>query len=63
MQTGVTWNAPVPDKFKPPHLSTFDGRGDPMEHVTAFNTHMAVVEEPDSLKCKLLAGTFSDTAL
>ena len=44
------WNAPVLDNFKPPHLSTFDGRGDPMEHVTAF-------------KCKLLAGTFSDVAL
>ena len=56
------WNAPVPENFKPPHLSTFDGRGDPMEHVTAFNTHMAVGAS-DSLKCKLLAGTFYDAAL
>jgi len=57
------WNAPVPDNFKPPHLSTFDGRGDPMEHVTTFNNCMAVIGAADSLKCKLLAGTFTDAAL
>jgi len=34
-----------------------------MEHVTTFNTRMAVVGAADSLKCKLLAGTFSDAAL
>ena len=42
---------------------TFDGRGDPMEHVIAFNTLMAVVGAADSLKCKLLVGTFSNVAL
>ena len=57
------WNAPIQDNFKPPHLATFDGRGDPMEHVTAFNNRMVVVEAADSLKCKLLAGTFTDAAL
>jgi hypothetical protein len=57
------WGAPVPENFKPPHLSVFDGKSDPMEHVTTFNTRMVVVGAPDSLKCKLLAGTFSDAAL
>lgn len=57
------WAAPVPENFKPPHLSTFDGKSDPMEHVTAFNTCMAVVGAPDSLKCKLLADTLSEAAL
>jgi hypothetical protein len=57
------WDAPVPEGFKPPHLSAFDGKSDPMEHVTAFNACMAVVRAPDSLKCKLLAGTFTDAAL
>jgi hypothetical protein len=57
------WGAPVPENFKPPHLSVFDGKSDPMEHVTAFNTRMVVVRAPDSLKCKLLVGTFSDAAL
>lgn len=57
------WGAPVPENFKPPHLSSFDEKSDPMEHVTTFNTRMAVAEEPDSLKCKLMAGTLSDAAL
>jgi hypothetical protein len=57
------WGAPVPENFKPSHLSVFDRKSDPMEHVTAFNTRMAVVGAPDSLKCKLLAGTLSDAAL
>jgi len=57
------WNAPIPDKFKPPHLSTFDGRGNPMEHITAFNTRMAVVGAADSLKFKLLTGTFTDVVM
>jgi len=57
------WNAPIPDNFKPPHLATFDGRGDPMEYVTALNNRMAVVGAADSLKCKLLAETFTDVAL
>jgi len=57
------WNALIPDKFKPPHLPTFDDKGDPMEHVTTFNNRMAVVGAADSLKCKLLAGTFTDAAL
>lgn len=57
------WGAPVPENFKPPHLSVFDGKSDPMEHITTFNTSMAVVGAPDSLKSKLLAGTLSDAAL
>jgi hypothetical protein len=54
------WNAPVPDVFKLPSLSSFDGKGDPVEQITSFNTRMAVIMAPDSLKCKLLAGTLSD---
>jgi len=57
------WSTPIPDNFKPPHLSTFEGRGDPMEHVTAFNNRVVVIGAADSLKCKLLAVTFTDVAL
>jgi len=57
------WSAPILENFKPPHLSTFDGRGDPMEYVTAFNNRVAFVGAADSLKCKLLAATFTDAAL
>ena len=34
-----------------------------MEHVTSFNNRVAVVGAADSLKCKLLAATFTDAAL
>jgi len=57
------WGAPVPEAFKSPLLSSFDSKGDPFEHITSFNTRMAVIMAPDSLKCKLLAGTVSDTAM
>lgn len=57
------WNAPVPENFKPPHLPAFDGKGDSSEHVTVFNTRMSMYGTADSLKCKLLAGTFTDAAL
>jgi len=57
------WNAPIPENFKPPSLTSFDDKGDSMEHVTVFNTRMAIVRVTDSLKCKLLAETFQDAAL
>jgi len=57
------WGAPILESFKPPHLSSFDGKSDPMEHAITFNTRMAVVGATDSLKCKLLAGTLTDAAL
>jgi len=57
------WVAFVPENFKPPHLSSFDGKSDPIEHVTTFNSRMPVVGAADSLKCKLLARTLTDATL
>jgi hypothetical protein len=57
------WNAPVPEGFESPSRSSFDGKGDPVEHITSFNTYLAVIMAPDSLKCKLLVGTLSDATL
>jgi len=34
-----------------------------MEHITTFNTRMAVVGAVDLVKCKLFAGTLCDTSL
>jgi len=34
-----------------------------MEQVTTFNNHMVVVGAADSLKCKLLDGTFTNATL
>jgi len=61
--TAEIWNVLVPEDFKLPSLSSFDGKDDPVEHITSFNTRMAANGAPDSLKCKLLAGTFSDATL
>jgi len=47
------WNAAFPDNFKPPHLPTFDGRGDPMEHVTP-----SIIEWPSSEKPTLSSANF-----
>jgi len=57
------WNALVPENFKPPSLSSFDGKSDPMEHITPFNTQMALLGVSESLKCKLLSGTLKEAAL
>lgn len=56
-------NIPIPEGFKSPSLSSYEGKTDPMEHATSFNTRMAVLRAPDSLKCKLLARTLTDAAL
>lgn len=51
------WNAPVLEGFKSPSLSSYDGKSDPVEHVTSFNTRMVV------LMAMLMAGTLFDVAL
>ena len=40
----------VPKNFKPPSMSTFDGKGDTVEHVTTFNTQMPIIGALESLK-------------
>ena len=57
------WDDQVPKNFKPPSLVSYDGKTDPQEHVIAVNNQMAIVTPSDSLKCKLIAGTFKDVAL
>lgn len=49
-----------PKGFKPLSLVKFDGCIDPYEHVISINTQMAIIEVPDSLKCKLFSGTLRD---
>ena len=57
------WEDQVPENFKPPSLTSYDGKTDPQEHIIAINNQMAIVAPSDSLKCKLIAGTFKDVAL
>ncbi|MCI41394.1 hypothetical protein A2U01_0062627, partial [Trifolium medium] len=57
------WDTQVPPNFKIPHLSTFDGKIDPLEHFMAVGTQTSIIDAEEHLKCKLLSGTFKDTAL
>ena len=57
------WDDQVPEGFKSPSLTTYDGKTDPQEHVIAVNNQMAIIGTTDSLKCKLMADTFNDVAL
>ncbi|GAU33358.1 hypothetical protein TSUD_364830 [Trifolium subterraneum] len=57
------WDSKVPDNFKSPHLQTFDGKTDPVEHLMAVGTQTAIIGAPEHLRCKLLSETLKDAAL
>lgn len=59
----VIMNDLVPPNFKPPPLESYDGRRDPQEHLTAFDTQMAIIGAHETLKCKLFSGTMKGAAL
>ncbi|MCI71381.1 hypothetical protein A2U01_0092644, partial [Trifolium medium] len=56
------WDAPVPDNFKIPNLPTFEGKTNPLEHLMAVGTQLAIIGAAEYLKCKLLSGTLKDAA-
>lgn len=49
--------------FKHPYWAKFDKRNDPYKNVASINTLMVIIGEPDSLKWKLLSGTFKNADL
>ncbi|GAU38581.1 hypothetical protein TSUD_322580 [Trifolium subterraneum] len=57
------WDSKVPDNFKSPHLPTFDGKTDPVEHLMAVGTQTAIIGALEHLRWKLLSGTLKDAAL
>ncbi|GAU50470.1 hypothetical protein TSUD_137230 [Trifolium subterraneum] len=57
------WDTQVPPNFKIPHLPTFDGKTDPLEHLMAVGTQTSIIGAEEHLKCKLLSGTLKDAAL
>ncbi|MCI42139.1 hypothetical protein A2U01_0063375, partial [Trifolium medium] len=61
--TQALWETQVPPNFKIPHLPTFDGKTDPLEHLMAVGTQTSIIGAEEHLKCKLLSGTFKDAAL
>ncbi|PNX96746.1 hypothetical protein L195_g019959 [Trifolium pratense] len=54
------WETQVQEGFKTPHLPSFSGKTDPLEHLMAVGTQTAIVNAPEHLKCKLLSGTSRD---
>lgn len=61
--TDAIMNDLIPPNFEPPPLEPYDGRNDPQEHLTAFNTQMAIIGPNETLKCKLFSGTMKGAAL
>ncbi|GAU32570.1 hypothetical protein TSUD_218280 [Trifolium subterraneum] len=57
------WDSKVLDNFKSPHLPTFDGKTDPVEHLMVVGTQTAIIGAPEHLRSKLLSGTLKDAAL
>lgn len=53
----------VTPNFKLPLLDTYDDKKDPQEHLTAFDTQMAIIGSHETLMCKLLSGTMKEAAL
>ncbi|MCI01657.1 hypothetical protein A2U01_0022684, partial [Trifolium medium] len=49
------WDTQVPPNFKIPHLPTFDGKTDPLEHLMAVGTQTLIIGAEEHLKCKLLS--------
>ncbi|PNX74145.1 hypothetical protein L195_g030060 [Trifolium pratense] len=44
------WDTIVPPNFKMPHLPTFDGKSDPLEHLMAVSTQTAIIGAEEHLK-------------
>lgn len=57
------WDDQVQKNFKSLLLVSFNGKTNPWEHIIAINNLMEIVGSYDSLKCKLITGTFKEGAL
>src|ERR1044072_10026338 len=53
---------PVPEALNSLKLESYDGTGDPVEHLASFNTRMLVLWVEEPLKCKLFPTTLKKTA-
>lgn len=53
----------VPHDFRVPVMESYDGTGDPNEHLAAFDLQMIISNGSDAQKCKIFGGTLKGTAL
>ena len=51
-----------PEDFKMPTLKQFDGEGNPVSHLTSFQTWMSIRRASSSIKCQAFLLTLTDTA-
>ena len=55
--------ASLPQRFNQPTFSLYNGRTDPMEHVSHFNQKMAVHSKDEALMCKIFPLSLGSMAM
>src|ERR1044072_422756 len=53
---------PIPEALNSLKLESYDGTGDPTEHLASFNRRMLVLRVEEPFKCKLFPTTLKKTA-
>ena len=55
--------AKLPRRFHQPTFTMYNGRTDPVEHVSQFNQRMAVHSKDEALMCKILPSSLGPVAM
>ena len=58
----IEW-APMPSKFTRPPFNSYDGKTDPIEHVSHYIHMMSLHTHNDALMCKVFPSSLGPTAL
>nr|XP_023899224.1 uncharacterized protein LOC112011063 [Quercus suber] len=56
-------HAPMPDRFTRPPFNSYDGKTDPVEHVSHYIQMMSLHTRNDALMCKVFPSSLGPTAL
>ena len=54
---------PLPTKFKMPHIETFDGTKDPIDHLNTYKNQMELHGYQDPIRCRAFAITLKGSTL
>ena len=55
--------APIPNRFTRPLFNSYDGKADPVEHVSHYIQMMSLHTHNDALMCKVFPSSLGPTAL
>ena len=55
--------AKLPRRFNQPMFAIYNGRADPVEHVSQFNQRMAIYSENEALMCKVFPSSLGPMAM